>query len=196
MKGHLVIMARQPKRGQGKRRLAKGAGELAAWRFQRAQLRRLVRDLTGDPRWTSWLAVTPDRALAAPEAFPRGDYLMTAQGPGGLRGGGLGQRMGRLLLTLPRGPVVIVGADIPGIARADVAAAFRALGSKDWVFGPAPDGGYWLIGARRRPRVELPFAGVRWSSEHALADTLANLEGRAVALLRPLTDVDEAADLC
>ena len=188
-------MARQPRRGQGKRRLARGAGELAAWRFQRHQLNRLVRNLTGDPRWTSWLAVTPDSALFAPESFPRGDYLMTAQGPGGLEGGDLGQRMGRLLLTLPRGPAVIIGSDVPGITRPDIAAAFRALGSKDWVVGPAPDGGYWLIGAKRRPRIELPFAGVRWSSEHALADTLANLEGRTVAQLRALADVDDAADL-
>jgi rSAM/selenodomain-associated transferase 1 len=192
MKGHLVIMARRPQRGRGKRRLARQAGDLAAWRFQRAQLGRLARGLTGDPRWVSWLAVTPDAALATPEVFPRGDYLLTAQGDGDL-----GQRMARLLLTLPRGPVVIVGSDVPGIARSDVAAAFKALGRDDWVLGPSPDGGFWLIGARRRPKTVLPFAGVRWSSEHALADTLAGiarLGGRA-ALLRELRDVDGPDDL-
>jgi hypothetical protein len=40
-----------------------------------------------------------------------------------------------------------------------------------------------------------PFAGVRWSTEHALADTLANFRGRRVALLRTLRDVDTAEDL-
>jgi hypothetical protein len=56
------------------------------------------------------------------------------------------------------------------------------------------DGGYWLValGPRRPAR---PFAGVRWSSPHALADTLANFRGRRVALLRELRDVDCAADL-
>jgi glycosyltransferase A (GT-A) superfamily protein (DUF2064 family) len=62
------------------------------------------------------------------------------------------------------------------------------------VFGPADDGGYWLIGLSRRPRLLRPFAGVRWSTPHALADTLANLRGRPVALLPALSDVDTPAD--
>jgi uncharacterized protein len=62
------------------------------------------------------------------------------------------------------------------------------------VFGPAADGGYWLVGfGPIRPA--RPFAGARWSTRHALADTLGNLRGRRVALLRTLRDVDTAADL-
>jgi glycosyltransferase A (GT-A) superfamily protein (DUF2064 family) len=88
----------------------------------------------------------------------------------------------------------VVGCDIPGLRAADVAAGFRALGGAQACFGPAMDGGYWLValGPRRPAR---PFAGVRWSSPHALADTLANFRGRRVALLRGLRDVDCAADL-
>ena len=93
------------------------------------------------------------------------------------------------------GPVVIIGTDMPGIRPAHIAEAFRLLGRHDAVFGPATDGGYWLVGLRRRPRVLRPFAGVRWSSPHALADTLANLEGRAVAFVATLSDVDDAGDL-
>jgi hypothetical protein len=33
---------------------------------------------------------------------------------------------------------------------------------------------------------------VRWSGPHALADTLANLDGRKIALAATLSDVDEA----
>jgi glycosyltransferase A (GT-A) superfamily protein (DUF2064 family) len=89
---------------------------------------------------------------------------------------------------------VLVGSDIPGLSRADLAAAFRALGRADAVFGPAEDGGYWLVGfGPRRPAQ--PFADVRWSTRHALADTLANFAGRRIALLRSLRDVDTAADL-
>jgi glycosyltransferase A (GT-A) superfamily protein (DUF2064 family) len=62
------------------------------------------------------------------------------------------------------------------------------------VFGPAEDGGYWLVGLGPC-RPARPFAEVRWSTEHALADTLANFAGRRVALLRTLRDVDTAADL-
>jgi glycosyltransferase A (GT-A) superfamily protein (DUF2064 family) len=93
------------------------------------------------------------------------------------------------------GPVVIVGTDVPDIARAHVAAAFRLLGGHAAVLGPATDGGYWLIGLRRRPRVPRPFGAVRWSGPHALADTLANLRGLPVARVATLADVDTPADL-
>jgi glycosyltransferase A (GT-A) superfamily protein (DUF2064 family) len=63
------------------------------------------------------------------------------------------------------------------------------------VLGPAPDGGYWLIGLKRTPKVLRPFAGVRWSGPHAFADTLANLKGKRVAEAAMLGDVDTEKDL-
>jgi hypothetical protein len=81
------------------------------------------------------------------------------------------------------------------VTRADIAAAFRALGPDRAVFGPAPDGGYWLIGLRRSPGERLPFDGVRWSTANALADTLANLEGCRITLLREQEDVDDGPAL-
>jgi glycosyltransferase A (GT-A) superfamily protein (DUF2064 family) len=60
------------------------------------------------------------------------------------------------------------------------------------VFGPAEDGGYWLVGQRRLRALPDLFRGVRWSSPHALADTLANLApGQTHALVATLTDVDD-----
>ena len=90
---------------------------------------------------------------------------------------------------------MIIGTDIPGIDAARIVDAFGALAGHDAVLGPAPDGGYWLIGLRRAPRLRLPFAGVRWSSEHALADTVGNLGGARVARLCQLEDVDDACAL-
>jgi glycosyltransferase A (GT-A) superfamily protein (DUF2064 family) len=106
--------------------------------------------------------------------------------------GDLGQRMQRALGRYRR--VVLIGSDIPAVQTSDIAAAFRALGRAHCVFGPAEDGGYWLVGVgpRRPPRL---FAAVRWSTNHALADTLRNCAGYRVALLRRLRDVDTAADL-
>ncbi len=188
-KGHLVIMARAPRLGAGKRRLARDLGALAAWRFQRAMLGRLLRRLARDPRWTTWLAVTPDRAAhgAAHWAAP---VQVIPQGAGGL-----GPKMARLLRERPPGPVVVVGSDIPDLHAGHIAQAFRALGRHDWVFGPAADGGYWLVGARRRRPPWRPFDKVRWSSRHALADSLANLAGARIALLEELHDVDSGEDL-
>ncbi|WP_119166866.1 TIGR04282 family arsenosugar biosynthesis glycosyltransferase [Algihabitans albus] len=187
MRNRLVVMARAPRYGVGKRRLAAGAGELAAWRFQRFNLLRLLRRLGRDPRWQLSVAVTPDGGSLPREA---GRIVRRPQG-----GGDLGSRMGRALRGALRGPTIVIGADIPGIQPAEIARAFRLLGANDWVLGPAEDGGYWLIGARRRPVLRLPFAAVRWSHPETLADTLGNLKGRRVALVAQLVDVDEAADL-
>ena len=109
--------------------------------------------------------------------------------------GDLGLRMQRLFNRLPPGPVIVIGSDIPAIRPAHIAGAFRLLGQADAVFGPAPDGGYWLVGLKRTPRVLAPFARVRWSGPHALADTRTNLKGKRVALTANLNDVDRADDL-
>ena len=191
---HLVIMARLPRLCQGKRRLARDLGELPTWRFQRRQLAELLRRLNQPGLWQLWLCVTPEH-LSWPSEIPRprGANILQ-QGAGDL-----GQRMARPFRSLPPGPLVMIGADIPEIVADDIRNAFRSLGRHPWVFGPAEDGGYWLIGARRRPAaptaMAMPFDGVRWGSRHALADTLANLDRGNAALLRELIDVDTAEDL-
>ena len=195
MANHLVISARAPRIGAVKTRLAREHGDLAALQFYRRTCVALFQRLAPDPRWRAWIAVTPDEAASQPGLWPNA-YTALAQGPGDL-----GRRLAHILASLPPGPVVIAGSDIPDITRGHVARAFRKLGDADFVFGPAEDGGYWLIGSRRRAMPSLGaaralFTGVRWSSEHALADTLANIpRGRRVAMLEPLQDIDTAADL-
>lgn len=182
---HLVIFARLPRLATGKRRLAADVGPVAALAFQRTALSALVRTLAYDTRWRTWLAVTPSRGGPWPRRVPR-----LAQ-----ESGDLGRRMARVARSLPPGPVLIVGCDIPGIRPAHVAAGFKTLGKSDAVFGPARDGGYWLVGLKRRPRFLDPFVDVRWSTPHALADTVANLPDRRIAWLDTLDDIDDGAAL-
>lgn len=184
-------MGRLPQLGVGKRRLARDVGDLAAWRFYRNALKGLLRRLGRDRRWRVLLAITPDQAVSQIPGLSRA-VTVIPQGRGDL-----GQRMGRLLLGLPRGPVVVIGSDIPSIEAKHLTEAFRVLGRKSWVFGPAGDGGYWLVGAARRPclRRPLPFGRVRWSSPETLRDTLSGLRGASYGLLEQLEDVDSGADL-
>ncbi len=108
----------------------------------------------------------------------------------------MGDRMARQFRSMPPGPVCVIGGDNPGVTRRHVARAFAALGSQDAVFGPAPDGGYWLVGLKRARAVPSGlFDGVRWSSETALADSITSLGDHRVALVDELSDVDRAADL-
>ena len=184
----LVVMVKAPLAGRVKSRLARDIGAVEAVRFYRTVTAALLRRLGADPRWQTVLAVTPDDAAGAsfwPAALPR-----IGQG-----GGDLGQRMQRLLdRRAGPGPVVIVGSDIPAIRPGHIAAAFAALGRADAVFGPATDGGYWLVGAKRLPRVPQLFGNVRWSNAATLADTLANAADLKVAFVDRLSDVDDGAD--
>ncbi|MBV8614384.1 MAG: TIGR04282 family arsenosugar biosynthesis glycosyltransferase [Acetobacteraceae bacterium] len=185
MRDVAIVFARAPRLGTVKRRLARDIGARAALRFHAASLDRLVRALARDRRFATVVALTPDRArLRLPARVGR-----VGQGRGDL-----GQRMGRAFRCFPRRRVALVGCDIPGVGAADLCAAFRALGRAQAVFGPAEDGGYWLVGmAPRRPG--RPFAAVRWSTPDALADTRRNFAAHPSLLLRTLRDVDTGADL-
>ncbi len=189
MRRYLIVMLKEPRPGQVKTRLGADIGMIdAAWWF-RHQVQRLLREVES-PRWQVLLAVSPDRAGLQSRVWPA-HLPRVPQGHGDL-----GARMGRLMRSLPPGPVCIIGGDIPGIRKAHIARAFTALGGHEAVFGPAPDGGYWLVGMKRAGRVPASlFQGVRWSSEHALSDSIASLGGARVAEVDMLRDVDRAVDL-
>ena len=180
----LVVMAKEPRCGAVKTRLSHDIGAVAATGFYRRTLANVCQRLEGDPRWRMLIAVSPDRAVKT-SIWPKNSTLI-AQGPGDL-----GARLQRVFDWLPPGPAIIIGTDIPEISAQRIAAAFHLLGSHDAVLGPADDGGYWLVGLKRSPRVRRIFAGVRWSSAQTLADTLANLKDARVALTDSLGDVDD-----
>ena len=188
---HLAIFVKEPRLGRAKARLARDVGHGEAWLFYRRLVRRVLPPLARDPRWTAWLATTPDgwrgREPFWPFVLPRLEQGL----------GDVGQRMLRVFRSLPPGPAIIVGSDIPGLTPAHVARGFAALGRADMVLGPAEDGGYWLIGLGQRARAIDPFQGVRWSSPWALADTERALPaGFRLALVDRLADVDDGPAYC
>ncbi|MDE2238368.1 MAG: TIGR04282 family arsenosugar biosynthesis glycosyltransferase [Rhodospirillales bacterium] len=181
----VIVFARIPRLGVGKRRLAQTVGDRAALNFSRLTLARLLRRLRRLRGAELILAASPDHHAR----FSAPGFTRIGQGQGDL-----GARMQRAFKRFPRRRVVLVGSDIPAINTSDIRAAFQCLRGADAVFGPATDGGYWLIGmAGRRPAT--PFVHVRWSSQDALADTQKNFTGYRVAWLRMLQDIDDAQRL-
>ena len=184
----LVVMVKVPAAGRVKTRLAREVGSTRATSFYRHATAAVLARVGASRAWQTLLAVAPDTGLSH-RCWPA--HLMRM----GQGGGDLGQRMQRIMSRQPPGPVVVIGTDIPAIRPAYIAAAFTALGRCDAALGPAQDGGYWLVGLKRTPRMVNAFANVRWSSAHALEDTLANLSGRRVARAVTLGDVDDAREL-
>ena len=181
-------MVKDPRPGRVKTRLARDIGKIDATWWYRRQTGQLLRRLR-DPRWDMVLAVSPDDAGLRSKAWPA-DLPRWPQG-----GGDLGQRMARMLGAAP-GPVCLIGSDIPGVGRHQIRDAFALLGSHNSVFGPARDGGYWLVGLKHpNPLPRGIFQNVRWSTEHALADSMASLPGHRIGLAATLRDVDTGDDL-
>lgn len=188
MKPTLVIFAKNPRIGRVKTRLAAGIGHVRACAFYRQNLAALVRRVGHDRRWQTLVAITPDDA----RPIETMGVEHVSQG-----GGNLGDRMQRAFNTLPPGPVVIIGSDIPDVQPRDIAAAFATLGRHDAVMGPSADGGYWLIGLKRSPRIPRVLDDVRWSVGETGGDTRSRLkaQGCSLGLVRELNDVDTVEDL-
>jgi len=117
------------------------------------------------------------------------------------RGVDLGERMyNAFVQTLaPAGSaqmVVLVGSDCPFLSDDIVDEALAALASgADSVFGPAVDGGYYLIGLRR---VEWTlFESIPWGTARVYGETLRRLRnlGWRNHQLKILADIDRPADL-
>jgi rSAM/selenodomain-associated transferase 2/rSAM/selenodomain-associated transferase 1 len=112
--------------------------------------------------------------------------------------GDLGARMSRAAtdaFAAGAPAVVIIGADCPELDASTVARTFDSLKSNRVVFGPARDGGYYLVGLRG----PLPwlFEGVTWGTNSVLAASLAKAQTAGIepSLLPELSDIDEPADL-
>lgn len=180
----VIIFAKLPAMGLAKTRLARDVGKTFAWRINRRLTERLLRGLA-DLRWRLVLAVAPDNAVGRilPRVWPS-NVARIGQGHGGL-----GERLERVLQGAC-GPVVIIGVDAPDLIKRDIVDAFEALRSSQAVFGPAADGGFWLIGLRREIARRVRLDGVRWSSAHTLSDVRARLPVKT-ALLRTLIDLDD-----
>lgn len=191
----LCLFARAPELGRVKRRLAADLGPQAALDAHERLVREALQRLAGVPGLNTelWLAGSPAAALQRwPEA---GDLPLRCQ-----CGGDLGARMLHALRdSLQRDArALVVGTDCPSIDGAYVQGAAAALAHADVVLGPAEDGGYGLIGARRAVTEQLDslFRDMPWGTDrvrHVTLERCAAAGMRCVELER-IWDVDTLAD--
>ena len=186
----VLVFAKPPQIGLAKTRLARSLDRTSARRIARFTMSRTLRACRQSLA-TPFLIVTPANAvqLSLGGLWPE-DLFRADQGKGDLS-----DRLNRGLQTAPMGKVLFIGADAPDITPALINQALKALDRSEAVFGPASDGGFWLFGLKKGVRTHSPFAGVRWSTEHALADVRANLNtGARIRYLPQLIDIDTADD--
>lgn len=112
---------------------------------------------------------------------------------------GLGERLDAAfaaLSALGYRERVVIGSDAPDLPLDFIEEAFRLLaGGRDAVFGPAEDGGYYLVGLSGE--TSCLFRDIPWSGPQVLSVSLerANEAGFSTALIHSWYDVDSYQDL-
>jgi len=187
----LLLFAKAPEAGRVKTRLMPHLSAADCMRLQDALVRHAVARLAAAGPWRTRIVFTP----ASGEAYFRGFGLpLRAQA-----GDGLGDRMLHALrqaFSEGAARAVLVGTDIPSLAPEDIGAALDALDGADLVFGPAADGGFYLVGLKATPPEGL-FDGVPWSRPETLvrAERRAERLGLRTSRIRTRSDVDRIKDL-
>jgi rSAM/selenodomain-associated transferase 1 len=89
--------------------------------------------------------------------------------------------------------IVLIGTDLIDLKPTDIEEAFTSLDKNKAVFGPATDGGYYLIGlSEKNPKL---FQNIPWSTSAVLNMSLKNLSLGSFHLLQSKNDIDQKEDL-
>ncbi len=91
--------------------------------------------------------------------------------------------------------IVLIGSDLPDIEAKHIEVGLNKLKETDVVFGPAEDGGYYLIGLSKMH--ECVFNNKPWSQTNLLKETLTELQKNNITFstLEVLNDIDTIEDL-
>ena len=186
----IIIFTRNPELGKCKTRLAKTIGNEAALNIYKYLLEHTA-NITA--------SVHVDKFVFYSEQIIQNDLWNAAIFNKKLQQGqNLGERMEHAFVELFQqgyNKIVIVGSDLLDLNSNIVNEAFHKLNHHDVVFGPAKDGGYYLLGlSKMQPCI---FHNKPWSEANLLEVTLKELALKNVSLtvLKTLNDIDTFEDM-
>ncbi len=182
----LIVFARQPCPGKVKTRLAKSIGyEKASEVYYR--MLGLTLEQSSLVEASRYVFLPPGEAL--PDSLkPQSAFSFREQA-----GRDLGERMAKAfddIFIEGHDRAVLIGSDCPYLTRKLLDQSFDYLLRADTVFGPAVDGGYYLVGQSTYGR-DL-FSGIQWSTDMVWTSTRERLSLRGWTHLElpVLEDVD------
>ena len=183
----LIIFAKNPVLGRCKTRLAKGIGPenaLAVYRILLQHTAQTTRSLKVDKE------VFYTDFIDHEDSWDSTIFKKGLQRPGDL-----GQKMQAAFEAgFKKGyqKIVLIGTDLITLEPSDIEKAFDALDSNRVVFGPAQDGGYYLIGlSQMKPEL---FKNIPWSTPEVLTKSLEKID-HTYQLLQIKNDIDTEEDL-
>lgn len=191
----VLVMAKAPRPGEVKTRLQPLLGPEGCARLQAALLRRVAAWAHAVAPGAAFVAYAPDDGLEETLGLvPAGIDLFAQEGED------LGERLAAAsarVLSMHPGPLLVVGTDLATLSAQHARAALEDLADGcDVCFGPAFDGGYYLVAlAAPQPRLfDLPRDA--WGGPGVLELSLqaAATAGLSLGMLRGERDLDTPAD--
>lgn len=185
---HLIVFTKNPVEGEVKTRLAKRIGTVKALEIHNALAQKTAEIL---PKVQAHKSLYFSKKI---ENLPHWDTscdTLEIQ-----KGKDLGERMFNAFYdSYSKGykKTIIIGTDLWDISAQDIHTAFDALDTHTFVFGPALDGGYYLIGMKM-PDKDI-FENISWGGDKVLEDTLKKCGDKKTFLLKEKNDIDLLEDL-
>ena len=184
----LIIFTRNPEMGKVKTRLAKDLGDESALEIYKFLLKHTILVTKNlDVYKEVWFS----EGIEEDQLWDPSVYSKQLQ-----QGKDLGARMQHAFETgFEKGfqNIIIIGSDLYDLETSDLENAFFLLKNKEYVIGPAADGGYYLLGMRNpEPKI---FQNKQWGTSTILHETLNDLKGKNIALTDLRNDVDLFSDI-
>lgn len=184
----VIVFAKNPDLGQCKTRLAKSIGDEKALEIYKKLIKHTARTLS---------KVNASRVVFYSEKVQTHDFWDDALFQKQVQPKGhLGQKMQAAFhwgFAQGYTKICIIGSDLLELKTSDIEQAFIKLNRNDVVFGPANDGGYYLMGMTQLYKEA--FQKKAWSTETVLKTTIKDLPELNIAFLETKTDIDTVKDL-
>lgn len=189
-KNLIIILTKNPELGKGKSRLAATVGKKNALVIFKELIKHTV-SITKNLEADKWVFYSD--YLGDNEYFDDSEYTKHLQ-----EGTDLGERMRNAMVKATDAgyeKVMMIGSDCYQLSQSELEKGFKILDSNDFVFGPADDGGYYLIGTRTT--FTKVFDNKTWSTATVLYEAIRDVEGADLSYgeLSTLSDVDYEEDL-
>tara|TARA_B100000524_G_scaffold324194_1_gene206464 strand:+ start:233 stop:835 length:603 start_codon:yes stop_codon:yes gene_type:complete len=183
-----MAFVRNPQLGTVKTRLAATVGDKVALEIY-IELMRHTAEVTHK--------VSADKKVFYSEKIEKNDVWTEMNFSKALQTKGtLGQRMENAFKTaFEKGykKVIIVGSDLYSLKTSHIEKALNQLDKKEVVIGPSQDGGYYLLGLKKK--MPALFRNKSWGTSTVLKETLNDLKFKSIFLMEPLNDIDNFEDL-
>jgi rSAM/selenodomain-associated transferase 1 len=186
----LIIIAKYPDAGFVKTRLNGFMPDEKILELYKYLLEQTIHKLRTIPGVDTYIAYAPEHAEKYFSRFGAGLIRLSSCD--------LGLNMAyafKTVFNMGYQKAALVGADIPDLTEAIILQAFDLLSDTDLVYGPAEDGGYYLVGMRML--IQEVFENVPWSSDKTLSKSLEQAEqfDYTVGFTKTLRDIDTIEDV-